>query len=107
MLIGAALYPLSYLALSLCGYYQPLYFGLGVTSDGRNILRPKFGYTWTVPGGDSLSRSGSSRAVRTLYAPLLWLDRRLWHTMERAETMRYPIRNYYDRDLEDYRDHNP
>lgn len=106
-IISAVLYPFSYLVLSLAGYYQPTAFGAATTSDGRNILRPKFGYAWTIRGGDYMSRAGYCRAIRIFYAPLLFLDQKFWHTRKRAETMRYPIRDYYDRELENYRDHRP
>ena len=42
-----------------------------------------------------------------IYMPILMLDRKVWHTKDRAKSMKYPIRYYYDEENHEYRDYKP
>lgn len=41
------------------------------------------------------------------YAPLLFIDRKLWHTKERMETFKYPVRPYFDHETLTYKTIDP
>ncbi len=98
------LYFFSYLILTLNGHYAATARGLIVLKDGSNALVPKYGYYWFLPGDyDCLMNRGYS-VVGIVYFPLLYLDRILWHSDEKVESMRYPIRGYFDYHTEEFRD---
>jgi hypothetical protein len=85
---------------------MPLFFGLRQGPNHTAILAPKFGYDWIILGYGDFEKDRIGVAG-ILYAPLIYLDRRIWHTRERAKSMKYPIRNYYDEKKFEYRDYNP
>jgi hypothetical protein len=72
--LTATLYLFSYSALTLFGAYAPSIWGMSKTGG----LRPKQ-YEW-APAGFYDPRTGSRAWLEKLYAPLLSLDRRHWHT---------------------------
>jgi hypothetical protein len=90
-----ALYPVSYLVVSRDGYYDPGPVGLGQGPGNTSILVSKFGYKWYPFEGfcdlDDFPDTPIPALFSTLYRPLLELDRRWWHTEEKAEPGIYPI----------------
>ena len=63
------LYVSSYVALSLCGRYEPLVFG----ADGPK----RYGYGWVPAGFGGPAQLHSIPC--TIYYPLLGLDWKYWH----------------------------
>ena len=99
LLIAAllALYPVSYTVVSRNGYYDPGFLGLAQGPDDTIVFRSKFGYRWhpfeglCQPG--DFSGSPDKALLSTFYYPLLLLDRMWWHTEERSESGRFPVRH--------------
>jgi len=92
-----AMYPLSYLVVSMNGYYDPGSLGLAQGPGNTAVFRSKFGYSWLpFEGHCDLSdfRGAPDKAMLSaFYHPLLLLDQRWWHTEELSESGRYPVRH--------------
>jgi hypothetical protein len=92
-----ALYPVSYLVVSREGFYDPGPLGLRQGPGNTAILAPKFGYRWhpfdELCDLDDFPDAPLPALLSTFYRPLLELDRRWWHTEERAESGEYPVKN--------------
>jgi hypothetical protein len=78
LLAMVLLYVSSYVALSLCGRYEPLIFG----ADG-----PKW-YGW-IPAGFG-GPAELHTIPCTIYFPLLVLDRKLWHRWTKTDPSSFP-----------------
>lgn len=101
-----ALYPMSYLALSIHGFYEPRFFGPIRAANGDVVMAPRGlnSYHWT-PFENTFSNSGlggfSWRAL--FYMPLIKVDQAIWHRSEKVETLRYRTKGWFDRDTFEYR----
>jgi hypothetical protein len=91
-----ALYPVSYLVVSRDGYYDsgPMGFAQG---PGRTVkFVSKFGYAWKPFKGfcdfDDFESVPVPALYSVFYRPLPKLDRRCWHTEEKAESGDYPVK---------------
>ena len=100
-------YLVSYIAISANGHYAPVAFGILNGPDNKPILAPKYegSYRWFSPG--FWDPHLNPRPLAFFYFPLAAADHTLWHTPGRARTLRYPIRNYFDRETLTYRDVDP
>lgn len=92
-----ALYPVSYLVVSRDGFYDPGPLGFGQGPGDTTILVSKFGYAWYPFDGCDLGRDGFQSApvqasFSIFYLPLMELDRRWWHRVEKSESGRYPVK---------------
>ena len=92
-----ALYPVSYLVVSRKGFYDPGPAGLRQGAGNTAIIVSKFGYRWHPFEGfrdlNDFSVAPLPALLGAFYRPLLELDRRWWHTEERAESGQYPVKN--------------
>lgn len=94
--------------MSFHGYYRPMVFGLIEGPNGKAILAPKsslYSYCWhpfEVHGDD-----GGLTVVAIAYFPLLMVDRWFLHRPELADSERFRVKDYFDRDLMEYREVNP
>lgn len=92
-----ALYPVSYLVVSRDGFYDPGPLGLRQGPGNTAILVSKFGYRWHPFDGlcdlDDFPTAPLPALLSTFYRPLLELDRRSWHTTEKATSGEYPVKN--------------
>lgn len=92
-----ALYPVSYLVVSRDGYYDPGPMGFA-QGPGRSVIYvPKFGYAWYPFDGcdfglDHFQSAPVHASFSTFYLPLMELDRQWWHTEEKAESGKYPVK---------------
>lgn len=77
-LVVVALYIASYVVLSLCGAYSPVYYSSRRITDPSGLLGFRDTSLWE-PAGMGLFSGFSGFALTTFYAPLLWLDRKWWH----------------------------
>jgi hypothetical protein len=100
------LYPLSYLAISWGGFYEPIAYGALKGRDGRTVLAPKasIGYRWIpfesykqTDGLDGVSLHGWA------YYPLLMVDRSLWHRSDKWKDRPDLTKYYFDYDALEYR----
>lgn len=91
-----ALYPLSYFVVSRNGFYDPGPMGFAQGPGRTVILVHKFGYEWhpfeDFCGLDDFQRSPVPALFSTFYLPLLELDRKWWHTEEKAKSGAYPVK---------------
>ena len=75
----------SYLFYSRDGAYVPGVFGAAKGADGRMVLRSKrFGKIWEPFGSfRSAQDYRTGKILGMVYLPLVFIDRRLWHRMQR------------------------
>ncbi|OYV05730.1 MAG: hypothetical protein CFE26_10055 [Verrucomicrobiales bacterium VVV1] len=103
MLLG--LYPLSYLALSSNGFYEPQSFGPRKAPNGKVMMVPRSSasYHW-MPFENTYSSSSLRLSWRAIfYLPLIEADRAIWHRSEKVETLRYRTKDWFDRGIFEYR----
>jgi len=94
--MATLLYVGSYFVLSLRGYYAP-------SAYGANAGGIKF-YRWYV--GNAWERQQQGKwAIEMIYAPLVFLDNRYWHTREKMWSMDYRIKFYYDSATASHKSH--
>jgi len=91
------LYPVSYLVVSRDGFYDPGPLGLGRGPGDSTILVSKFGYKWQPFEGfcdlDDFRSAPVPALFSAFYRPWLELDRRWWHSEEKAESGLFPVRS--------------
>jgi len=94
--------------MSFRGYYKPMVFGLIQGPNGEAILAPKASldpYHWHP--FEVHSDDGGLTLLAIGYFPLLMIDRGFLHRSDLADSGRYPVKDYFDQDLMDYRAINP
>jgi len=83
-------------------------FGLIEGPNGEAILAPKssrYSYYWHP--FEVYDDDGGFTVVATAYFPLLMADRWFLHRGELADSGRFRVKDYFDRDLMEYREVNP
>ena len=83
-------------------------FGLIEGPNGEAILAPKsslYSYHWHP--FEVHSDDGGLTLVSITYFPLLMADRWLLHRPELADSGQFRVKDYFDRDLMEYREVNP
>lgn len=115
---------LSYLAMTLRGYYNPSIYGLLQGSNNTAIIAPKanFPYEWN-PFTDrpvtTYEKIDDNKLLRLrakylFYTPLYILDRLLWHKdvklglrKDGLSEFNYPVKNFFDYNTLVYKDYKP
>ena len=116
VLLGVLLiYLVSYIGISLRGYYEPFAYGPIQGPDETYIMAPKsvFGYRWNPFGTDTMDPDADHEwafKLSRVYAPLIFIDLKIWHTkkeMDEVGSGDYRVKYFFDRSTKTYRDIEP
>ena len=99
-------YVASYFWISADGHYAPIVYGIA-DGPGETVRKVPKGYIWHPLGKRQFGAPGKLTYLGWIYFPLWQIDRIYWHQDDGWIGMDYPISEYFDHDIQAYRDHRP